>query len=151
MNYIDQIASHDFSKMLTLLVTGQKDFLEYGEVGNVGGMFSYLRIRYIATGSGMQFAIKLLHSGVEGSGEYFLPDLQITQMKLRLAVLIHKYEEPNPLLDRMRQHLAKQGKPLPQRRPVQCEFFTGHDEDTRTYAEAVSEVLSPDNLTGEQP
>lgn len=60
--------------MLADLREGTEQCLEYGDASTTpGGILSYLRIRYMNTAGGLQFSVKTLIMGREGSGAYF-PD-----------------------------------------------------------------------------
>lgn len=104
MSIESKIADAKFDEMLGALRTREFDYIEYGDP--VTRHLSYCRIRYIATHGGMQFAIKMLHSGREGSGSYYqdLP-YAILEMKLYLSKWISHYERPQPHIERMRKRL----------------------------------------------
>lgn len=66
-----------FDELLPHLQEGRLDAIEYGDPKQPGGYLSYMRIRYIATPAGMQYCIKFLRAGMEGSGIYFPGRMQL--------------------------------------------------------------------------
>ncbi|TFG95623.1 hypothetical protein E4H12_12880 [Candidatus Thorarchaeota archaeon] len=56
--------------MFAHLEDGRIDAIEYGDSKHPGGFLSLFRIRYVSTPGGMQYCIKFLHNGMEGSGNY---------------------------------------------------------------------------------
>ena len=71
---------------------------------------SLLRIRHIATPGGMQYAIKFLHYGAEGSGHYFpMSPSGYQQLRDYLMCFIDRYHN-KPLPYRLSDTLKKRMK-----------------------------------------
>lgn len=83
-----------FYELIPHLESGRIEAIEYGDPEHSGGFRSLLRIRYLMTPGGMQFCIKFLHNGMEGSGIYF-PG-RITLHDHLLCYIDRYYQKPVP-------------------------------------------------------
>lgn len=70
--------------------------IEYGDPKNPLGFLSLLRIRYMMTPAGMQYAIKEIHRGMEGSGEYY-PSTHSEELMFEIRRRIEFFERPMPM------------------------------------------------------
>jgi hypothetical protein len=77
----------ELDTLLVQLRANEISLIEYGE-GNVGGVMSYLRIRYMMTAGGMQFRLTTLIHHVEGSGHY-VPSVEEMRILALDAVLYY--------------------------------------------------------------
>jgi hypothetical protein len=120
MNIEEQIKSVD--TLLDQLESETVSFIEYGDPRHPGMYLSHIRVRYLMTPAGMQFAIKELHLGMEGSGDYFHPSLR-DDLKAELIKRLVRYHRPNPLVQALRERLYPEAKDTP------LSFFPRQDAD----------------------
>lgn len=141
MNVNDQIASPELDEMLKYISIWGAEYIEYGNPDK--RWIAALRIRYIATHSGMQFAIKMVNGlGQEGSGEYF-QESDLLRLKLRLAVLLERFMKPDPRIQRMIEKLQGSSS------RTECHFFLGNGPTGVVARKAEAEAKS--NQTGVSP
>ena len=96
-----------FDELLPHLQEGRLEAIEYGLPEHPGGYFSYLRIKLIDTPGGMQFCIKFLHGGMEGSGIYFHSRRELRD---HLLCYIDRYHEKKAIASsdlRIGRHVGK--------------------------------------------
>lgn len=90
-------------KLIPEILRDTTKFIEYGDVNMQHALRSILRIRNINTPAGLQFCIKGMHLGMEGSGDYVGQDIEI--LIGRFLERIAYYHRPLKL--RMPEALAK--------------------------------------------
>lgn len=90
-------------KLIPEITNDKSKFIEYGDVNMQHALRSIIRIRNINTPAGMQFCIKSMHLGMEGSGDYVGTDTEV--LIGRFLERIAYYHRPLKL--RMPEALAK--------------------------------------------
>lgn len=120
MNIEEQVQGID--ALLDQLKDEQFSFIEYGNPQQPGMYLSHIRVRYLMTPAGMQFAVKELHLGMEGSGDYYSPESRV-ELKAELTKRLVRYHRPSPLTQLLRDRL------YPEARNIPLSFFAGHDAD----------------------
>lgn len=80
-------------QMLERLEKGAISAIEFGVPSD--SYYRYFRIRVIGTPAGRQFAIKYLHNGMEGSGDYYPLDAK-EEIKAEIWKRVAKTEMSNP-------------------------------------------------------
>lgn len=107
-----QNAFQGLDALLDQLQAEKIEFIEYGDPNMPGMSLSNLRIRFIPTLGGMQFAIKELHRGMEGSGIYYQPQ-EREQLKAMLTTMLERYHTPNPAIRELLKSLNREVKDTP--------------------------------------
>jgi hypothetical protein len=125
--------------LLARLQAGEIECVEYGKPGQQ--YMSYLRIRYMNTAGGLQFGIRTLSHGIEGSGDY-TPDAGAALQKALDAVIHYHRPAGSKIQAALRELRAKNGKPEVEADDLS--FFAVTESSTHT---GRRRLIGPDPLS----